>query len=71
MKRQLVMTLAVCAALAGAAAPLHGATPGGATGVTSPGATSAEPTVGADYADARRIAAGRKVPVLLEFYADW
>ena len=37
----------------------------------APPPATGEPTVGADYPDARRIAAQRKVPLLVEFYTDW
>lgn len=59
----LCLLLAAPAGLARAAAPA-------AEPPASPTAAN-EPTVGADYADARKIAAQRKVPVLIEFYTDW
>lgn len=71
---------AICLLL-GAVAALPGAverataaaSPPAAPPQSTPTTTTAghEPTVGVDYADARKIAARRKVPVLIEFYTDW
>lgn len=48
------------------------AAPAGLADAAAPAAAGAhEPTVGADYADAQKIAAKRKVPLLIEFYTDW
>lgn len=47
------------------------ATPASQAHAAAPPAATHEPTVGADYGDARKIAARRKVPVLIEFYTDW
>lgn len=57
------------AAASPTAATSQAASPPAAPAATTP--AGHEPTVGVDYADARKIAAGRKVPVLIEFYTDW
>lgn len=71
MTSRTLTTSALCLLLAAPAGLARAAAPAAAPARPSATADADEPTVGADYADARKIAARRKVPVLIEFYTDW
>jgi len=71
MKYGILTVAALCLFVAAPAGLAHAAAPAPAAAPPPATAAANEPTVGADYADARKIAARRKVPVLIEFYTDW